>query len=78
MPMLDTVLLGLGHFQGNPDGFSKKKTWDVHEVISVDGSEIRANAPVEVGSSSLFIFTRFYTFQVVQNFFHQQYCHQCV
>lgn len=31
MPMLDTVLLGLGHFQGNPDGFSKKKTWDVYK-----------------------------------------------
>ena len=31
MPMLDTVLLGLGHFQGNPDGFSKRKTWDVNE-----------------------------------------------
>ena len=30
----------------------------INEVITVDGSEIRANAPVEVGSSSLFIFVK--------------------
>jgi len=39
---------------------------------TVDGSEIRANSPVEAGS--LFpLFLGLYTSQVVQDFFHQQH-----
>ena len=55
--------------KGRGHGIAKRYIPGKH---TVDGSEIRANSPVEVGS--LFpLFLGFYTSQVGQDFFHQQH-----